>query len=285
MIKGIIMAGGSGTRLHPLTKGCNKHLLSIYDKPLIFYSLSILMLANIKNILIITNSSEIKNFKKLLGNGKRLGIKISYKAQHKPRGISDAFILGRKFIKKDNIALILGDNFFYGQSLTAKLEKNFVNQVGCKIFLKTVSKPENFGVAKIMKNKIVKIIEKPKKKISNYAITGLYFFDNKALKYAQNLKPSKRGELEITDIIENYRKIDQLNYEIIGRGAIWSDAGTIEDLSKISQFVEVTQKVQDILISSPEEISLNKKWISKRTFYKNLEYYGHSLYSEYLKKL
>lgn len=285
MTKGIIMAGGSGSRLHPLTWACNKHLLSIYDKPLIFYSLSVLMLANIRNILIITNSNEIKNFQRLLGDGKNFGIKISYKQQKKPRGISDAFVIGKQFIKKDNVALILGDNFFYGQGLTEKISKKFDNQIGCKIFLKSVTKPENFGVAKIKNGKIIKIKEKPKKYISKYAITGLYFLDNKVTKFIKKLSPSKRGELEITDILEKYRSINQLAYEIIGRGSIWSDAGTIEDLTSISQFVQATQKVQDILISSPEEIALNKKWISKKKFLRVLKNYGKSSYAEYLKKL
>ncbi len=191
--KGIILAGGTGTRLSPLTKAVNKQLLPIYDKPLIFYPLSILMLANIKNILMIVNPGQIENFKSLLGDGKRFGIKIQYKIQKKPKGLADAFILGKNFIKKDNVALILGDNFFYGQSLTDKLEKSLTHTVGSRIFLKNVKTPENFGVAKIINNKIKKIIEKPKKFISNYAITGLYFFDNKVIDYAKKLKPSKRG--------------------------------------------------------------------------------------------
>ena len=199
--KGIILAGGSGTRLSPLTKAVNKQLLPIYDKPLIFYPLSILMLSNIKNILIIVNPGQIENFKSLLGDGKRFGIKIQYKIQKKPRGLADAFILGKNFIKKDNVALILGDNFFYGQSLTDKLEKSLTHNKGARIFLKNVKKPENFGVAKIVNKRIKKIVEKPRKFISDYAITGLYFFDNEVVNYAKKLKPSKRGEIEITDIL------------------------------------------------------------------------------------
>ena len=204
--KGIILAGGSGTRLSPLTKAVNKQLLPIYDKPLIFYPLSILMLANIKNILMIVNPNQIDNFKSLLGDGKRFGIKIQYKIQKKPRGLPDAFILGKNFIKKDNVALILGDNFFYGQSLTYKLEKSLLHSDGARIFLKKVKMPENFGVVKIVNNRIIKIVEKPKKFISNYAVTGLYFFDNNVVKYAKKLKPSKRGELEILDLIMKYKK-------------------------------------------------------------------------------
>ena len=283
--KGIILAGGSGTRLSPLTKAVNKQLLPIYDKPLIFYPLSILMLANIKNILIIVNSGQIDNFKSLLGDGKRLGIKIQYKIQKKPRGLADAFILGKEFIKKDNVALILGDNFFYGQSLTDKLEKSLSHNNGARIFLKNVKKPESFGVAKIINNKIEKIIEKPKKFISNYAITGLYFFDNKVVNYAKKLKPSKRGEIEITDILNIYKNNESLHYEHIGRGAIWSDAGKIEDMTNVSAFVESVEKVQSIKIACLEEIALSKKWINKKTISQNINFYGNCDYSNYLKKL
>ena len=283
--KGIILAGGSGTRLSPLTKAVNKQLLPIYDKPLIFYPLSILMLANIKDILMIVNPGQIENFKSLLGNGKRFGVKIQYKIQKKPRGLADAFILGKNFIKKDNVALILGDNFFYGQSLTNKLEKSLTHNKGARIFLKNVKKPENFGVAKIINNKIKKIVEKPKKFISDYAITGLYFFDNEVVNYAKRLKPSKRGEIEITDILNIYKNNENLTYEHIGRGAIWSDAGKIEDMTNISSFVESVEKVQSIKIACLEEIALSKKWISRKTIFKNIKFYGNCDYGNYLKKL
>jgi len=283
--KGIILAGGLGTRLSPLTKAVNKQLLPIYDKPLIFYPLSILMLANIKNILIIVNPGQVKSFKNLLGDGKRYGIKINYKIQNKPKGLPEAFILGKNFIKKDNVALILGDNFFYGQSLTAKLEKSLVHKKGARIFLKKVNKPENYGVVKINKNRIEKIVEKPKKFISNYAITGLYFFDGNVAKYAKTLKPSKRGELEITDLLKIYQKNHQLSFEHIGRGAVWSDAGRIDDMTNISSFVQSVEKVQDIKIACLEEISLFKKWINKKTISKNIKFYGNCEYSNYLKKI
>ena len=283
--KGIILAGGSGTRLSPLTKAVNKQLLPIYDKPLIFYPLSILMLANIKNILMIVNPGQIENFKSLLGDGKRFGIKIQYKIQKKPRGLADAFILGKNFIKKDNVALILGDNFFYGQSLTDKLEKSLTHKKGARIFLKNVKKPENFGVAKIVNKRIKKIVEKPKKFISDYAITGLYFFDNEVVNYAKKLKPSKRGEIEITDILNIYKNNENLSYEHIGRGAIWSDAGKIEDMTNISAFVESVEKVQSIKIACLEEIALSKKWINKKTILKNINFYGNCDYGNYLKKL
>jgi len=283
--KGIILAGGSGTRLSPLTKAVNKQLLPIYDKPLIFYPLSILMLTNIKNILLIVNPGQIENFKSLLGNGKRFGIKIQYKIQKKPKGLADAFILGKSFIKRDNVALILGDNFFYGQSLTGKLEKSLTHNVGARIFLKDVKSPENFGVAKIINNKIEKIIEKPKKFISSYAITGLYFFDNKVVNYAKKLKPSKRGEIEITDILNHYKNSKNLYYEHIGRGAVWSDAGKIEDMVNVSAFVQSVEKVQSIKIACLEEIALSKKWINKKTILKNIKFYGNCDYSNYLKNL
>ena len=283
--KGIILAGGTGTRLSPLTKAVNKQLLPIYDKPLIFYPLSILMLANIKNILMIVNPGQIENFKSLLGDGKRFGIKIQYKIQKKPKGLADAFILGKNFIKKDNVALILGDNFFYGQSLTDKLRKSLTHNIGSRIFLKSVKIPENFGVAKIVNNKIKKIIEKPKKFISSYAITGLYFFDNKVVNYAKKLKPSKRGEIEITDILNIYKDSGDLYYEHIGRGAIWSDAGKIEDMTNISSFVQSVEKVQSIKIACLEEIALSKKWINKKMIFKNIKFYGNCDYGNYLKKL
>ncbi len=283
--KGIILAGGSGTRLSPLTKAVNKQLLPIHDKPMIFYPLSVMMLANIKKILMIVNPGQIENFKCLLGDGSRYGISIKYKVQNKPRGLPDAFNLGKSFINNENIALILGDNFFYGQSLTQKLEKSSAHKNGAKIFLKEVIKPENYGVAKIKNNKINRIVEKPKKFISNNAITGLYFFDKNVSKYASKLKPSKRGELEITDLINVYKKINKLNYEKIGRGAIWSDAGKIEDLSNISNYVKSVEKVQGVKIACLEEISFLKKWIDRSKIKENIKFYGNCEYSTYLKRL
>ena len=283
--KGIILAGGSGTRLSPLTKAVNKQLLPIHDKPMIFYPLSVMMLANIRNILMIINPGQINNFKNLLGDGSRFGISIIYKIQDKPRGLPDAFNIGKSFISNDNVALILGDNFFYGQSLTKKLEKSSSFKSGATIFLKEVNEPKNFGVAKIKKNKIEKIVEKPKKYISKNAITGLYFFDKNVVKYASKLKPSKRGELEITDLINHYKINKKLSFELIGRGAIWSDAGKIEDLSNVSNYVRSIEKVQGIKIACLEEIALSKKWISKKLVIKNSKFYGNNEYSNYLKNL
>jgi|TARA_B110000259_G_scaffold166452_1_gene194007 glucose-1-phosphate thymidylyltransferase len=283
--KGIILAGGTGTRLSPLTKSVNKQLLPLYDKPLIFYPLSILMLAGIKNVLIIVNNGQEKNFFNILGNGKRYGINIKYKVQKKPRGIADAFILGKNFIKKDNVALILGDNFFYGQSLTTKLLKAKSHKSGATVFLKIVRNPESFGVAVIKKLQISKIVEKPKKFISNQAITGLYFFDNKVVQIASKVKPSKRNELEITDVLKSYQSKNNLNYEEIGRGAIWSDAGKIKDLTNLSNFVHSVEKVQNVKIACLDEIALNQKWISREQLKNNITFYGNCDYSDYLKLL
>jgi glucose-1-phosphate thymidylyltransferase len=283
--KGIILAGGSGTRLSPLTKSVNKQLLPLYDKPLIFYPLSILMLAGIKNILIIINPGQEKNFSNLLGNGKRYGLKINYKIQNKPRGISDAFILGENFIKKDPVALVLGDNFFYGQSLTEKLFNAKKKIIGATIFIKEVKNPESFGVALIKDSKITNIVEKPKKFISNQAITGLYFFDNKVVRFAKKISPSKRNELEITDVLKAYHKINELYYEKIGRGAIWSDAGNIIDLNDLSNFVSSVEKVQNIKIACIDEIAFSQEWIDKKQLKKNIGFYGNCHYSHYLKSI
>ena len=283
--KGIILAGGTGTRLSPLTKSVNKQLLPIHDKPMIFYPLSVMMLANIRKILMIVNPGQMNNFKSLLGDGSRYGLKINYKIQNKPKGLPDAFNLGKSFIAKDNVALILGDNFFYGQSLTKKLEKSSKHKTGATIFLKEVLRPENYGIAKIKNGIIEKIVEKPKKFVSNNAITGLYFFDNDVCKYVKKLKPSKRKELEITDLINIYKKNNKLKYEVIGRGAIWSDAGKIQDLSNVSNYVKSVEEVQGIKIACLEEISLLKNWIDKNRIRQNIKFYGNCEYSNYLKKL
>ena len=284
--KGIILSGGMGTRMSPLTKAVNKQLLPIYDKPLIFYPLSILMLAGIKDILIIVNKGQLNQYKKILPNGINLGIKISYAEQKKPKGLPDAFILGEKFIGKENVALILGDNFFYGQNLTSQLLGNTKLSNGAKIMLHKVIKPELYGVAKINKNnKVVLIKEKPKKFMSDLAITGLYFFDNKVVKFSKELKPSKRGELEIVDLINKYRKINQLKADIIGRGGAWLDTGSIEDFYKTSSFVSAIENRQGFKIACIEEISLNKGWISKKQVINTIKFYGSCEYSNYLKKL
>ena len=284
--KGIILAGGRGTRMSPLTKAVNKQLLPIYDKPLIFYPLSILMLAGIKDILIIVNKGQLYQYKKLIPNGNNLGIKISYIEQDKPRGLPDAFVIGEKFIGKDNVAMILGDNFFYGQNLTAKLQENTKIKKGARVVLHKVQNPEAFGVAKVnKKNKILIIKEKPKKFLSDLAITGLYFFDNKVVELAKKLKPSKRGEVEIVDLLNFYKSKKQLSADIIGRGGAWLDTGSIEDFYKTSAFVSAIENRQGFKIACLEEIALNNKWISKKQIFKAINFYGNCEYSNYLRKL
>ena len=284
--KGIILAGGMGTRMSPLTKAINKQLLPIYDKPLIYYPLSVLMLAGIKNILIVVNKGQINQFKKILSNGKRFGINISYVEQNKPRGLPEAFILGEKFIGKDKVALILGDNFFYGQSLTIKLKNCIKLNHGCKILLHPVNKPELYGVAEIKsKKKIISIKEKPKTTKSNLAITGLYFFDNKVIEYSKLLKPSKRNEIEIVDLLNKYRKKNKLTAEFLGRGGAWLDTGSIDDFYKTSSFVSALENRQGLKIACLEEIALNYNWIKKQNIIEAINFYGNCDYSKYLKTL
>src|SRR6056300_1402626 len=256
--KGIILAGGLGTRMSPLTKAVNKQLLPIYDKPLIFYPLSILMLAKIKDILIIVNKGQLDQYIKIIPNGKRLGINIQYKEQDSPRGLPDAFILGEKFINNQNVAMILGDNFFYGQSLSSMLQTCTKLDKGAKIILHKVLDPQKFGVAKIEKRKILSIKEKPKKFFSDLAITGVYFFDKNVVKYSKELKPSKRNELEITDLLNKYKK---------------------------SSFLSVIENQQGFKIACLEEISFNNKWITKKQIKNSINFYGNCQYSNYLKKI
>ena len=284
--KGIILAGGKGTRMSPLTKAVNKQLLPIYDKPLIFYPLSILMLAGIRDILIIVNKGQLYQYKKLIPDGNNLGIKITYLEQDKPRGLPDAFVIGEKFIGKHNVAMILGDNFFYGQNLTSKLQENTKIKKGARVVLHKVQYPESFGVAKVdKKNKILLIKEKPKKFVSDLAITGLYFFDNKVVELAKKLKPSKRGEVEIVDLLNFYKSKKQLSADIIGRGGAWLDTGSIEDFYKTSAFVSAIENRQGFKIACLEEIALNNKWISKKQIMAAISFYGNCEYSNYLRKL
>ena len=283
--KGIILAGGLGTRMSPLTKAVNKQLLPIYDKPLIFYPLSILMLAKIKDILIIVNKGQLDQYKKIIPDGKRLGINIEYAEQEKPKGLPDAFIIGKKFIKKENVALILGDNFFYGQSLTSMLKKCVQLKSGAKAILHKVANPEKFGVAKVKKNKILSIKEKPKKFVSDLAITGLYFFDNKVVNFCKSLKPSKRNELEIVDLLNKYKQKNKLTAEIIGRGGAWLDTGSIENFNDTTNFVASIEGRQGFKIGCLEEIALRNKWISKDKLSKYLKKKPNSSYYGYLKKL
>ena len=283
--KAIILAGGKGTRMSPLTKAVNKQLLPIYDKPLIFYPLSILMLSKIKDILIIVNKGQLNQYKKILPNGDNLGIKITYKEQNHPRGLPDAFLIGEKFINNQNVALILGDNFFYGQNLSSKLLNCTKLNKGAKVILHKVIKPELYGVAKVNKNGTIKLLkEKPKKFISDLAITGLYFFDKKVVEYAKKLKPSKRKELEITDLLNIYCRKKQLKSDILGRGGAWLDTGSIEDFYKTSAFVSAIENRQGFKIACLEEIALNNRWITKKQILKSIEFYGKCEYSNYLRK-
>ena len=275
-----------GTRMSPLTKAVNKQLLPLYDKPLIYYPLSILMLAGIKDILIIVNTGQLHQFKKILPEKNNLGVKISYKEQKKPRGLPDAFIIGENFIGKDNVALILGDNFFYGQNLTEKLKNNVGLKNGARVFLHPVKNPNLYGVATIdKKNKIIKIIEKPKNTKSNLAVTGLYFFDNNVIKYSKSLKFSKRNEIEITDLLNIYKGNKKLKADFIGRGGAWLDTGNIKDYYSASNFISTIEERQGLKIGCLEEIAFKKGWIKKMDILKAVKFYGNCDYSNYLKNL
>ena len=284
--KGIILAGGKGTRMSPLTKAVNKQLLPIYDKPLIYYPLSVLMLSGIRDILIIVNKGQLKQFKSILPNGKNLGIKITYLEQEYPKGLPDAFRVGKDFIGKNNVALILGDNFFYGQSLTNKLKKCIKLKKGAKVILHPVINPSSYGVASInKKNKIIKIIEKPKRFFSNLLVTGLYFFDNKAIEYSKNLKPSKRKEIEIVDLLNKYKKNNQLSAEFLGRGGAWLDTGSIKDFYNTTSFVSALENRQGFKIACLEEIAFMNKWTNKKNIINSIKFYGKCEYSQYLLNL
>jgi len=284
--KGIILAGGTGTRMSPLTKAVNKQLLPIYDKPLIYHPLSVLMLSGIRDVLIIVNNGQIDQFKKILPNGENLGIKITYAEQKYPKGLPDAFQIGKNFIGKDGVVLILGDNFFYGQSLTKILKGCLKLNNGAIIILHPVKNPSLYGVAKInKKNKVLKIIEKPKKFVSNLAITGLYFFDNKVVNYSKNLKPSKRKEIEMVDLLNRYKKNSKLSAKFISRGGAWLDAGSIEDFYNTSSFVSALENRQGLKIACLEEIALSNKWINEKNITNALKFYGKCSYAQYLSTL
>jgi len=284
--KGIILAGGLGTRLSPITKSVSKQLLPVYDKPLIFYPLSVLMLCNIKNILIIVKKGEKKNFQAALGNSRELGINLEFKEQIKPTGIPEAFIIGEKFINRNSVALILGDNFFYGQGLTEILKRNFTLKNGSRIFTYPIKDPHNFGIVeKSTRGKKVRIVEKPKKSKSNLAITGLYLFDKNVSDYSKKIKLSKRKETEIVDLINIYNRKNKLKITDLGRGSTWLDTGTIESLLAASTYVQVVEERQKYKIACLEEIALSKKWINKKNIINRIKFYGNCSYSMYLKKL
>ena len=283
--KGIILAGGLGSRMSPITKSVNKQLLPIYDKPLIFYPLSILMLAGIRDILIIVNKGQVEQFRKVLKNGENFGIKIQYKEQKNPNGLPEAFIIGEKFINNNNVALILGDNFFYAQSLTKSLQKANKLKNGAKVFLHPVKNPKLYGIATIKNKKITDLKEKPTKTKSNLAVTGLHFFDKKVVSLSKTLRPSKRKELEIIDLLNKYRKKNKLSAEFLGRGGAWLDAGSIDDYYDTTSFVSAVEKRQGFKIACLEEIALRKNWINKKNLNESIKFYGNCDYSKYLKSL
>ena len=271
--KGIILAGGYGKRLGPLTKGVNKQLLPLYDKPLIYYPLSVLMLAGISNILIITNKDEKSNFIKLLGDGSQVGIKITFLEQSRPKGLPDAFIIGKNFVGKDDVVLILGDNFFYGQGFTNRLKNALKKNNGATIFTYIVNNPSDYGILETSKrNKIKKIIEKPFRPKSDLAITGLYFFNHKVINFAKSLKPSKRNELEIVDLLNIYLKKKLLRAEFMGRGSAWLDTGNATNLFNASQYIAAIEERQGLKIACIEEIAYQNKWISKKQILKRINF-------------
>lgn len=284
--KGIILAGGSGTRLHPLTLGVSKQMLPIYDKPMIFYPLSVLMLAGMREILIISTPEDLPCFKKLLGDGSQYGIALSYAEQPSPDGLAQAFLIGEEFIGSDSVCLILGDNVFYGQHFSDKLHSAMAQATGATVFGYHVSDPERFGVVEFdTAGRAISIEEKPVQPKSSYAVTGLYFYDNRVVDIAKNIEPSSRGELEITDINKSYLDRKSLNVEILGRGFAWLDTGTHESLLEASHFVHTIEKRQGLKLACLEEIAFNNRWITAQTLSEQAEKYKKTGYGQYLNKM
>lgn len=282
-MKGIILAGGTGSRLYPITKSVTKHLLPIYDKPMIYYPLSVLMLAKIKDILIITTEEDLSLYKKILSDGSQWGLNIQYKFQENPNGIAEAFVIGEEFIGNDSVCLILGDNIFYGQGFTPMLLEATKLEQGATVFGYAVKDPERFGVVEFNSNfKVLSIEEKPKMPRSNFAVTGLYFYDNEVVKIAKEIKPSQRGELEITDINNRYLEADRLKVQLLGRGFAWLDTGTFESLLEAGQFVETVQKRQGYYIACLEEIAYKNEWITAEQVLGLAERYSKNTYGQYL---
>lgn len=285
-MKGIILAGGSGSRLYPCTIASSKQLLPVYNKPMIYYPLSTLMLAGIKEILIISTSRDIPRYKELLSTGSKWGLKIKYAIQKKPNGLAEAFLIGQKFINNEPVCLILGDNIFYGDELISKLKNSTKLKVGAKVFAYPVKKPDQYGVVAFNKNGLASSIEeKPSKPKSNYAVTGLYFYDKEIVNIAKSIKPSRRGELEITSVNREYLKKKKLQVEILGRGMAWLDAGTEDSLLEASIFISTIEKRQGLKIACPEEIALKNSWITEKQFKKLLQHLGNNSYKQYLKSL
>lgn len=287
-MKGIILAGGSGTRLYPLTKVTSKQLLPVYDKPMIFYPLSTLMTAGIREILIISTPQDTPRFEELLGDGSQFGVKLRYATQPSPDGLAQAFIIGEKFIGNDTVAMVLGDNIFYGHGFGKILREAKANAEHGKatIFGYGVKDPERFGIVEFDKDgKVISVEEKPQHPKSNYCITGLYFYDNRAVRFAKSIKPSKRGELEITDLNAKYLESGDLTVQLLDRGFAWLDTGTMDSLFEAAEFVRVLSQRQDVTISAPEEISYRNGWITKENLIKIAEEYGKSPYGEHLKRV
>lgn len=285
-MKGIILAGGSGTRLYPMTKAISKQIIPIYDKPMVYYPLSVLMLAGIRDVLIISTPMDMKTFKELFGNGNELGLNLEYKVQDKPRGLADAFIVGEEFIGNDNVALVLGDNVFYGYGFTERLKNAVKREEGATIFGYHVSNPRDFGVVEFDQDfNVLSIEEKPVNPKSNYAVPGLYFYDNEVIKIAKNIKPSKRGELEITDVNNEYLKRGKLKVELFGRGMAWLDTGTPSGLLNAANFVEALQNRQGLYVACIEEIAYKKGFIDRNQLVKLAKTMEKTNYGQYLLNL